>query len=112
MITINEPEVLAKQIWKDIDSKDSEIKNGEIIDLSGIESQVKAFCELLGALPREDALKFEEDLKRIMDKLIDWSTLLEERKRQVFQGIRNLNTQTKAQTAYMTTSSYKPDNNG
>lgn len=110
MTVTNEPEVLSRQIWQEIEKRDADIQNGEVIDLSGIESQVKAFCELLGALPSQDALKFEEDLKSIMDRLITWSALLEERKRQVLQGVRNLNAQTKAQSAYITTSSFKPSN--
>lgn len=112
MNATNEPEVLAKQIWQQIEQKDKIIQNGEVFDLSDMEAEVKAFCEMLGKLPPQDARRFEEDLKNIMDKLVEWATVLEERKRQVLQGAKGLNTQSKAQKAYITAASSfkKPDN--
>lgn len=109
-MTVTEPEVLIKQIWQDITLKDEEIRNGSLVDLSYLETQVKAFCELLGTLPAQEALAFEDDLKRIMDTLITWSSFLDERKREVFQNAKELNTHTKAQAAYMTRAAFKADN--
>lgn len=111
MPTAHEPEIVVKELWQAIDAKDQLIARGDLVNLDDLDTQIKAFCTLLGTLPPNDARRFEEDLKKIMDKLIDWSTVLEARKNQLGGEARNLNTQSKAQTAYMTTSSFKKPQN-
>ena len=101
MNTNNGPEVLLKQIWVEIDKKEEEIVEGKVIDLGDMEEKIQTLCRVLGSLPATEAQPFTNDLKQIMTTLARWSSLLEARKKDILQGVKQLNTQARAQTAYI-----------
>ena len=107
----NEPEVLLKEILQMMEQCDAVFSSGETADLAEVEMKVKDFCLVVADLSPEDALHFQEDMKGLMERLVEWSDQLIARKQEIEKDLQQLNTQSKAQTAYMTNSIPKEQNN-
>lgn len=106
-----EPEVLLKLLWQEMERCHDAIMRGEIHSLEVIETKIQEFCEVVKAMPGQDMLRFQDDFKALLEKLVEWSQLLEQRKKVIEKELKSLNIQAKAQAAYRIQTSFrKPDN--
>jgi len=80
------------------------------VDLQGFEDKIKEFCDIITALPPEEAKQYEEVLKAMGESLTVLSGELTRKRDMVKNKIGGLDSQQKANKAYGKGASYdKPE---
>lgn len=54
---------------------------GEIMDLSGLDQNVMALCEVIAAMPKKDAMQFESRMKTLIDSLEELARLMQDQQK-------------------------------
>lgn len=102
----------AKQLLSKSESFLSECRqaaeSGKDVDMAGFEKTVQEFCLLLEKMPREEALQYEKDLKKIGSDLNNLSEALAKKRDELKGQIHGLDQHKKAQAAYKRADVEKP----
>lgn len=88
---------------------DRQITNGDFVDLKQFEEKLRTLCSAILTLPSEEAEGYKPELQSLINMLSSWSGILEERKESLKRNVQDLNTQIRAQKAYITTNNAAPE---
>jgi len=96
-----EPETLKKSVFDLISECRNNLKSGSV-DMSQIESRVRAYCESVSALPAEEGKSHKEDLKELMQLISELGEELTVERDTVLRELSKLDRMRKANVAYKT----------
>jgi hypothetical protein len=58
-----------KSVLDYVQDCDRRVSKGEIMDLQGLDKNVIILCDAIASLPQKEALAFENDMARLIEKL-------------------------------------------
>lgn len=108
----NKPETLKQSVFNLIKECQENLKTGNV-DLSQVEGRVRAYCELVSALPAEEGKEHKESLKELMQMISELGKQLAMERDFVLQELGKLERMRKASIAYKTSDgivAYKNEN--
>lgn len=76
------------------------LKEGKVIDLSGLETHVETLCTDIGALPPEDRTTLKNSLVALIDELNRLADDIETNNREISEDLRDTSARQRAVTAY------------
>ena len=82
----------------------SELKDGKVVVLEGLQLDIKKICEDISALPQDEMAKYSSILGELAEQLKTLEKELREQRMQVQQDIFGLNRKQKALQSYQTVS--------
>ncbi len=93
------PEALKESIFDFISECRTMLKNGDV-DMSQLESRVRAYCDVISAMPKEEGKRHAEDLKELMQLISEFGEELAIERDNVAQELNKLEINRKANIAY------------
>lgn len=96
----NNAENLLKDFWKHIDNSLECLDTGAPLDMVTLESKARQICDIISALPPENASQYKPQLEELITYLTGVQEKLEAQKSDTIDEVHNLNTMKMAQSAY------------
>jgi gas vesicle protein len=103
------PEQLLEEISQFVSDSRDVLKQGAMMELSGLENRVLLMCEQIAVLSQEERDQYADRLRQLMGDLTALSEEIMEQRDKLTDEIRNLPSHHKAHKAYQTTSVRNPD---
>lgn len=97
--TAASPEALRDKAFYLVTTCRENLKAGNV-DTSGIEESIRAYCESIAALPKEDGKLHQQDLNDLMQLIITLGEELVAAQNEVKRELGNLEDRRKANVAY------------
>lgn len=96
----NQADSMFSAIMARIESASTTLKQGEDVDLTGLDIDVQRYCELVLSFPQQEALEYEDSLQNLSRELNELQSLLEEAQDEVREELDGVNAHHHAAKAY------------
>lgn len=100
-----EPQKLLEEIAVFIMESRKLLENGEIIQLAGMDRQIRALCDEVMSLNSEQRRQYAEPMKKLFDEVKQLGDTMESTRADLLKEIRGVSNHQKANVAYQTSDS-------